>query len=104
VIGSGAGANIVDAALQQGMRVALVDRGPVGGICLNSGCIPTKKLIVASDRVVEIQAAEKLGIKAEIQSIDFAAIMEQTRLDIQEARAQIRRGLEAAENPGANVS
>jgi dihydrolipoamide dehydrogenase len=41
VIGSGTGANIVDAALQRGMRVALVDKGPLGGTCMNVGCIPT---------------------------------------------------------------
>jgi mycothione reductase len=43
VIGSGAGMIIVEGALSQGLKVALVDRGPLGGTCLNVGCIPSKK-------------------------------------------------------------
>jgi pyruvate/2-oxoglutarate dehydrogenase complex dihydrolipoamide dehydrogenase (E3) component len=75
VIGSGAGANILQPALSQGLKVALVDKGPLGGTCLNVGCIPSKMLIYPADRVVEINEAQKLGIKARITGIDFAAIM-----------------------------
>ncbi len=55
VIGSGCGMNIVDQALNHGMSVALVDKGPLGGTCANLGCIPSKMLIFAADRVAEIQ-------------------------------------------------
>ncbi|MHB8846641.1 MAG: hypothetical protein ACYC7L_18050 [Nitrospirota bacterium] len=37
VIGSGAGANLINDALEHGKTVALVDKGPAGGTCLNSG-------------------------------------------------------------------
>ncbi len=37
VIGSGSGANIVDDAVRHGMKVALVDKGPLGGTCPNTG-------------------------------------------------------------------
>lgn len=50
VIGSGAGSIIVDQALAHGLKVALVDRGPLGGTCLNVGCIPSKMLIFPADR------------------------------------------------------
>jgi len=71
VVGSGAGSAIVDQGLADGFKVALVDRGPLGGTCLNVGCIPSKMLIFPADRIVEIQEASKLGIKAEIQEVNF---------------------------------
>jgi len=82
VIGSGSGGEIVDAALSHGYSVAWVDKGPLGGTCLNVGCIPSKMIIYPADRVVEIQEAEKLGIKAEIKNIDFEKIMNHMRKPI----------------------
>jgi len=37
IIGSGAGANLLNDALEHGKTVALLDKGPAGGTCLNSG-------------------------------------------------------------------
>ena len=37
VVGSGCGMSIVDQALAQGLKVALIDKGPLGGTCLNLG-------------------------------------------------------------------
>jgi mycothione reductase len=94
VIGSGAGAAIVEGALQHNLRVALVDRGPLGGTCLNVGCIPTKILTFPADRVVEIEEARKLGIEAHIERVDFQGIMERMRHLVGEDRDHIRRGIE----------
>jgi mycothione reductase len=74
VIGSGAGASLVNASLIHGLSTALVERGPVGGTCLNLGCIPSKILIFPADRIMEIQEASKVGIRAEIREIDFQGI------------------------------
>ena len=93
VIGSGCGATIVDEAVGHGLKVALVDKGPLGGTCLNLGCIPSKMLIYAADKVVEIQEARKLGIEAEIKGIDFAAIMKRMRGSVKESQDYIRRGI-----------
>ncbi len=90
VVGSGAGSAIVDGALAHGLKVALVDRGPLGGTCLNVGCIPSKMLIFPADRIVEIQEAEKLGIKAEIKHVDFQAIMARTRKYVSGIEIRIR--------------
>jgi dihydrolipoamide dehydrogenase len=90
VVGSGAGAAIVDGALSQNMKVALVDRGPLGGTCLNVGCIPSKMLIFPADRIVEIQEAKKLGVHAEIKHIDFQAIMKRTRIYVSGTESRIR--------------
>jgi dihydrolipoamide dehydrogenase len=94
VIGSGSGGEIVDFALSNGFSVAWVDKGPIGGTCLNVGCIPSKMIIYPADRIVEIQEAEKLGIKAEIKDIDFSKIMNHMRKPIKENKANMERSLE----------
>jgi len=94
VIGSGSGGEIVDAALGNGFSVAWIDKGPLGGTCLNVGCIPSKMLIYPADRVMEIKEAEKLGIKAEIKNVDFKKIMEHMRKPIRESHEHMERGLE----------
>jgi len=98
VIGSGAGSIIVDEALAKGLKVALVDKGPVGGTCLNLGCVPSKMLIYPADRIVEIQEARKLGIVAEIKSIDFTSIMERMRKSRLESQTYVRKGMGESEN------
>jgi len=98
VIGSGAGSLIVDEALEKGLKVALVDKGPLGGTCLNLGCVPSKMLIYPADRIVEIQEARKLGIVAEIKSIDFASIMERMRKSRRESQEYIMKGIKEPEN------
>jgi len=98
VVGSGSGDTIVNNALRQGLTVAWVDRGPLGGTCLNVGCIPSKILIFPADRVMEIREAEKLGIKAEIGQIDFAAIMDRMRRMVNHSQQDIRKGLDQVRN------
>ena len=93
VIGSGSGADIVNGALGQDMEVAWVDKGPLGGTCLNVGCIPSKILIFPADRIVEIQEAGKLGIDAEIKRVDFEAIMERMRHVVGKSQGHMRAGL-----------
>jgi len=63
VIGSGSGAIVTDEALEHGYSVALIDKGKLGGTCLNVGCIPSKLLIYPAERISEIKDSEKLGIK-----------------------------------------
>jgi dihydrolipoamide dehydrogenase len=98
VIGSGSGGEIVEAALSHEYSVAWVDKGPLGGTCLNVGCIPSKMLIYPADRIVEIQEAEKLGVKAEIKDINFERIMEHMREPIKESHEHMEQGLQSIEN------
>jgi mycothione reductase len=98
VIGSGCGANIIDEALAHGLSVALVDKGPLGGTCANLGCIPSKMLIFAADRIAEIQEAKKMGIEAQIKNIGFGFIMERMRKTIREDQEHMRQELSHTEN------
>ena len=98
VIGSGAGMLIVERAVAAGLTVALVEKGLLGGTCLNVGCIPSKMLIHPADRVAEIGEAGKLGIAAKVTRIDFAGILERTRTMIAADRDQMQRGIERTRN------
>lgn len=93
VVGSGSGIIVVDYAVSQGLKAALVDKGPMGGTCLNVGCIPSKLLVYPADRIVEIQEAEKLGISAKIEKIDFKSIMKRMRDIVDNDRKQMERGV-----------
>jgi len=98
VIGSGCGMNIVNEALSHDLNVALVDKGPLGGTCSNLGCVPSKMLIFAADRIAEIQEAKKLGIEAEIKNIDFSFIMERMKKFVRKNQQQMRHSLSHVEN------
>jgi mycothione reductase len=98
VIGSGSGMVVVEEALSHGLKVALVDRGPTGGTCLNTGCIPSKMLIYAADRIIEAQDAKKLGVAADIKNIDFKFIIERMRKNISGYRDRMRKGLSEVKN------
>jgi mycothione reductase len=98
VIGSGSGMVVVEEALSHGLKVALVDRGPTGGTCLNTGCIPSKMLIYAADRIVEAQDAKKLGVVADIKNVDFKFIMERMRKNISGYRDRMTKGLSEVKN------
>ena len=79
IIGAGSGEIILDYTLSHGMKVALIERGPLGGTCANRGCIPSKILLYPADVVDIIKNARKFGINAKIDSIDFKGIMERMR-------------------------
>ena len=98
VIGSGSGMLIVDEALGQGLKVALVDKGLLGGTCPNLGCIPSKMLIYPADRVVEIQEAAKLGITAAVTDVDFAAIMKRMRKGVRAGQRHLRHAVTEMDN------
>ena len=62
----GSGMSIADAALNRGMRVAVLESDPLGGTCLNRDCIPSKRVIYPADVINTIRKAGKPGIKASI--------------------------------------
>jgi mycothione reductase len=98
IVGSGSGANLIEDALSHNKTVALVDKGPVGGTCLNVGCIPTKMIVYPADRIMEIRESGKLGITADIKEIDFAAIMKRMRRAVQKSHDHIQEALEKSED------
>lgn len=77
VVGAGPGGYVAAIrAAQLGQKVTIVDKGALGGVCLNVGCIPSKALISAGHKAAEASGIEELGIKAENVSIDFSKVQE----------------------------
>jgi mycothione reductase len=99
VLGAGdVGLSVAFKAAAAGVRVALITRGPVGGTCLNFGCVPSKTLIQAADRILEIQEAGKLGINSSAAEVNFSAIMGRMRTIVATGRKGIQKALEETDN------
>lgn len=80
IIGSGPGGYVAAIrASQLGMKVAIVEREHVGGICLNWGCIPTKALLKSAQVFEYIGHAEDYGIKVGKSTADFTAMIKRSR-------------------------
>jgi pyruvate/2-oxoglutarate dehydrogenase complex dihydrolipoamide dehydrogenase (E3) component len=76
VVGAGSGGYAAArTARDLGASVAIVDRGPLGGLCILRGCMPSKTLIATSDAAYEIDRAGELGITANRAAIDFPFVM-----------------------------
>ncbi len=98
VVGSGSGMNIASRAIEEGLEVAVIDRDPPGGTCLNRGCIPSKVMIYPADVIREAEEAEKIGLDFPKPDINFQKIMERTRKIYLADREQMRKSLEKTEN------
>lgn len=99
-IGTGSAMNIVSTLIETNpdIKVAVVEKDDVGGICLTRGCIPSKMLLYPAELVRKIKDAEKFGIDVEIKSIDFEGIMRRTRQNIRHEIEMIERGLKSSPN------
>ncbi|PQA89197.1 dihydrolipoyl dehydrogenase family protein [Hyphococcus luteus] len=89
IIGAGSGGlSVAAGAAMLGRKVVLIEKGAMGGDCLNTGCVPSKALIAAAARAQAMREAEKFGIASVEPDIDFAAVMEHVH-DVIEAIAPI---------------
>ena len=72
IIGAGAaGLSVAAGAAQLGASVALIERGLMGGECLNTGCVPSKALLAASRAMREVRQAARFGIIAAEPAADW---------------------------------
>lgn len=80
VIGSGPGGYVAAIrASQLGLKVAIVERENLGGICLNWGCIPTKALLKSGEKFESLSHLKEYGLSASGASFDFDAIIQRSR-------------------------
>ena len=80
VIGAGPGGYVAAIrASQLGLKVAIVEREHLGGICLNWGCIPTKALLRSAEVFHLMHRAKDFGLKADGIGFDLAAVVARSR-------------------------
>ncbi|MDQ6958618.1 MAG: FAD-dependent oxidoreductase [Mariprofundaceae bacterium] len=75
VIGAGSGGlSVAAGAVQMGATVALVEKGEMGGDCLNTGCVPSKALLAAGEKAQAVRDARCFGIQAAEPIVDWAVV------------------------------
>ena len=75
VIGAGsAGLSVAAGASQMGADTVLIERGRMGGDCLNYGCVPSKALLAAAHTAQTIREAGRFGVNGHEPAVDFAAV------------------------------
>jgi dihydrolipoamide dehydrogenase len=80
ILGSGPGGYVAAIrASQLGLKVAIVERERLGGICLNWGCIPTKALLRTSEIYHYMTHADAYGLKADNVGFDLGKIVDRSR-------------------------
>jgi dihydrolipoamide dehydrogenase len=80
VLGSGPGGYVAAIrAAQLGLKVAIVERELLGGICLNWGCIPTKALLRSAEIYHYMQHADAYGLSSDKPSFDLAKVVGRSR-------------------------
>ena len=77
IIGAGPGGYVAAIrAAKLGAKVTLIEKGELGGVCLNEGCIPTKILNKNAEVIGTVQRAAEFGVCVPGYTVDFARIME----------------------------
>lgn len=80
VIGSGPGGYVAAIrASQLGMKVGVVEKAEIGGICLNWGCIPTKALLKSANVFEYIKHAKDYGVEVKDFKADLAGMVKRSR-------------------------
>lgn len=80
VVGSGPGGYVAAIrAGQLGMKVALIEREALGGVCLNWGCIPSKALLRNAEALELVRNADEFGISVGSVSADFGKAIDRSR-------------------------
>lgn len=76
VIGAGSGGlSVAAAGAQLGADIVLIEKGEMGGDCLNTGCVPSKALLAAAKRAHQIATSDEFGIKSTTPKVDFPKVM-----------------------------
>jgi len=91
VIGSGPGGYVgAIRAAQLGMKVAIIERDRLGGVCLNWGCIPTKALLRNAEIVSLLRRGEEFGFSFDNLQVDFSVAVKRS----EQAARKLSKGVE----------
>lgn len=94
VIGSGQGGKPLAVELANaGWKMAIVEKGEVGGVCINYGCTPTKTMIASARAAHLAQRGADYGVNTGETSVDLAVVRERKRKIVTEFRAGSEAGI-----------
>ena len=80
VVGSGPGGfEAAVKAARSGLSVCVIEKGPIGGVCVNWGCIPTKALLRSAEIFRLADEAESFGLRIDGSSVDIAQAVKRSR-------------------------
>lgn len=95
IIGAGSGNSLPGPEFED-RSIAIIEKGPFGGTCLNAGCIPSKMYVHTADTALQTLRSGRLGIQAEVKSVDWPALVDRifgNRIDpIAASGEEYRRG------------
>lgn len=96
IVGGGpAGYGAALRAARRGLEAVLVERGDLGGVCLNAGCIPTKAMLHVADVIAQVSAAEELGLRTGPVAVDLPAVVARRDRVVARLRAGVAGLLDA---------
>lgn len=99
LIGTGQAAKPLSSALvEKGWRVAIIEKGAVGGSCTNYGCTPTKALLASAQVAFQARRAADYGVNVADVQVDFRAVMERKNQLVEKQRNSIAEELATTEN------
>jgi pyruvate/2-oxoglutarate dehydrogenase complex dihydrolipoamide dehydrogenase (E3) component len=87
VIGTSQGGRFLPVDLAKaGKKVALVERDQLGGVCVNTGCTPTKTMVASARLAYQARRGAEYGVRTGPVSVDLAAVRERKRAMVAGAR------------------
>ena len=93
IIGAGPGGYVAaERSAELGLKTAVVEKGQLGGTCLNRGCMPTKALLHAAKQLSHMRSAGALGLIADGVDYDFNAVQRCKNVAVDQLREGIAQG------------
>lgn len=106
ILGAGPGGYVAAIrAAQRRLSVCLIEVQELGGICLNTGCIPTKSLVKSASVLDSVRNAEKFGVNVENISFDFGVCQQRKEMVVENLKKGLtsilkRRGVDIVKGHG----
>jgi pyruvate/2-oxoglutarate dehydrogenase complex dihydrolipoamide dehydrogenase (E3) component len=102
VLGSGqAGNPLAQKLADHGWSVALVEKGPLGGTCVNTGCTPTKTMVASAQVAYYARQAARWGVRTGEVSVDLPRVVARKDQVVQQWRSGLER--KAQERPNLHL-
>lgn len=99
VVGAGAGLNVAAECAAAGLKTAIIEEGPMGGTCLNRGCIPSKIVIHSAEVAELIHKAKEFGLNANLNKVNFKFVTDRANKEVDSDARSIEKGVKSEKNP-----